>query len=108
MSFFWSLPSSVFTVATNFIQIYQKGTVLKGNLVPIGFVKISAWREAQDLVNVLSKGQNFRERNSLGTINLPPTKKKEEGVVLGETHHAATSGKSCEYHETEMLRELCR
>lgn len=83
MSAFQSHSSGVLIVATNFIKIYQKCTVLKGNCVSTCFVKISAWREGQDLVNVLSKGQNFRELNSLGIINILPTKKKENKKKKG-------------------------
>lgn len=103
MNFFWFLPSCVFTVAINLIQIYQEGTVFKGSNVPICIVNIRAWREGQDLVNALSKGQNFRELKSLGIKLTPHQKKRKRGL---RRNHAATSGKACNYHETSILRKL--
>lgn len=112
MSAFQSHPSSVLNVATNSIQIYQKCTVLKGNCVPACFVKISAWKEGQDLVNVFNKG--LRELHSLGITNILPSKgkkkrkkKEKEGDSSGETHHAAASEKAYNYHVTEILMRPC-
>ena len=36
----------------------------------------------------------------------PHQKKTEEGEGSGETHRAATSGKACNHHETEILKKL--